>query len=124
MTRNRSAICPTCGRKGDKKCDTSRTLYDLRFGKLGVRTWVVRYHYRKYYCGHCHSTFGVPEEFRKGSMYGRNILGMVVYMLIDLCVTQRSVARGLNRMFKLGKLTICQTTGGAGGGDGRCSREN
>ncbi len=102
VTRNQSAICPACGKKGDKKCDASRTLYDLRFGKLSVRTWVVRYHYRTYYCGHCHRTFGTPEEFRKGSMYGRNILGTVVYMLIDLCVTQRSVASGLNRMFKLG----------------------
>src|SRR5260370_5496299 len=35
-------------------------------------------------------------------MYGRNILGTVVYMLIELCITQRSVTIGLNRMFKLG----------------------
>jgi len=35
-------------------------------------------------------------------MYGRNVLGTVVYMLIELCMTQRSVASGLNRMFRLG----------------------
>ena len=99
---NPTPTCPGCGERGDKKCDTSRVLYDLRFGRLGVRTWVVRYRYRTYHCTRCHNTFGTPQEFRRGSMYGRNLLGMVVYMLIELCMTQRSIAKGLNRVFKLG----------------------
>jgi predicted RecB family nuclease len=99
---NASSICPVCGKKGAKTHKNARTLYDLRFGRLSVRTWVVRYHYPLYYCPPCHMTFGTPEEFRKGSMYGRNILGTVMYMLIELNMTQRAIAIGLNRMFKLG----------------------
>jgi len=35
-------------------------------------------------------------------MYGRNVVGTVTYMLIELCMTQRSIASGLNKMFRLG----------------------
>jgi predicted RecB family nuclease len=102
VTRNGRIVCPKCKKKGDKKSAASRILYDLRFSKRGVRTWVVRYNYRTYHCRHCHNTFGTPAEFRRKSTYGRNVLGTVVYMLIELCVTQRSISSGLNRMFRLG----------------------
>jgi len=46
--------------------------------------------------------YGRPEVFRGGSIYGRNVVGTVVYMLIELCMTQRSIASGLNRMLRLG----------------------
>ena len=46
--------------------------------------------------------YGKPEVLLGKSMYGRNVVGTVAYMLIELCMTQRSVSIGLNRMFKLG----------------------
>ena len=101
-TRRGSAFCQVCQKKGVKKGAASRVLYDLRFSKRGIRTWVVRYHYRTFHCVRCHRTFGTPAEFRAGSMYGWNVTGLIMYMLIELGMTQRSIAAALNRIFKLG----------------------
>jgi len=101
-TWNGPAACPGCGKTGKKAGFASRVLYDLRFSKHGMRTWVTRFDYREYYCNHCHSMYGKPEAFRGGSMYGRNVVSTVAYMLIELCMTQRSISSGLNSMFRLG----------------------
>lgn len=101
-TRRGSAFCQVCRKKGVKKGAASRVLYDLRLSKRGIRTWVVRYHYRTFHCRRCHRTSGTPAEFRAGSMYGWNVTGIVMYMLIELGMTQRSIAAALNRIFKLG----------------------
>ena len=102
MTWNSPVACPGCGRAGYIKGHASRVLYDLRFSRHGMRTWVTRYDYREYHCTDCHAMYGRPHAFRGGSMYGHNVVGTVVYMLIELGMTQRSIASGLNRMLRLG----------------------
>jgi len=101
-TWNGPLACPGCGRIGRKMGTASRILYDLRFSKRGIRTWVTRHDYAEHHCGHCHSMYGKPEVFCGKSMYGRNVVCTVAYMLIELCMPQRSISSGLNRMFGLG----------------------
>jgi len=95
-------VCPNCGKKPDKisrrKC---RILYDVRFTKFGLRRWVVKFHFRYYWCANCSRRFGTPEEFWPDSIYGRNLVALIVYEVIDLCIPQTTVKNKLNRLFDL-----------------------
>jgi len=101
ITWNAPAACPDCGRSGKNMRRTSRILHDLRYSKHGVRSWVAQYDYRQYHCRQCHRIYGTPNVFWGESIYGRNVVATVVYMLIELCITLRSTSIGLNRMFRL-----------------------
>jgi predicted RecB family nuclease len=98
----RPRICPQCGRTTTKPAYAgTKTLYDLRFTTFGVRRWAVRYHFRCSYCASCHVCFGKPKEFWHGMKYGRNIVALLVFKTIDLCMPQRAVTQDLNRLFQL-----------------------
>jgi hypothetical protein len=94
--------CPVCGRKPDKVFrKRPRVLWDVRFTRFGVRRWVVRFHFRLYWCASCDVRFGVPAEFSPKSIYGRNLVALIVYETIGLCVRQLTVGERINRLFGL-----------------------
>ena len=103
ITCERPRVCPHCGRKTTQQAyAATKTLYDLRFSRFGVRRWVVKYHFRCSYCASCHICFGKPKEFWHGMKYGRNVVALLVFKTIDLCMQQRAVTQDLNRLFQLG----------------------
>jgi predicted RecB family nuclease len=94
--------CPFCGKKPDKVFrKRQRVLWDVRFSRFGVRRWVVRFHFRFYWCASCDMRFGVPAEFWPKSIYGRNLVALIVYETIGLCVRQMTVGERINRLFGL-----------------------
>lgn len=98
----RPPICPYCGRTGVSAYKATRILYDLRFSRFGVRRWTVRYCFHYSYCQSCHRLFGKPKEFWEGTHYGRNVVALLVFKIIELCESQRAVAQDMNTMFSLG----------------------
>lgn len=96
-------VCPFCGRKPDMQFrKRPNLLYDIRFTRFGLRRWVVKYRFRYYWCASCHKRFGRPEEFWPQSIYGRNLVVLIVYETIELCVPQNTVKERLSRLFGLG----------------------
>jgi len=101
--RERSRICPGCSKEiGRYYRRRTKTLYDVRFAKFGIRRWVVRYHIKDYRCLDCHRCFGTPKEFWQQGKYGRNLVAFVVFQVIELCMPQHTVAASMNRLFRLG----------------------
>jgi predicted RecB family nuclease len=98
----RPRICPYCGRTGESAYKATRILYDLRFSRFGVRRWAVRYRFHYSYCHSCHRCFGKPKEFWEGTHYGRNVVALLVFKVIELCESQRAAAQDMNTMFRLG----------------------
>jgi len=95
-------VCPVCGRSPDKVFrKRPRVLYDIRFSRFGLRRWVVKFHFRFYWCASCNERFGTPEEFWPHSMYGRNLVALIVYETIELCVPQLTAKERLARLFGL-----------------------
>ena len=66
-----------------------------------MRRWVVKFHFRFYWCGACKERFGTPAEFWPHSMYGRNLVALIVYETIELCVPQLTAKERLARLFGL-----------------------
>ena len=82
--------CPVCGSKPDRVFrKRPRVLWDVRFSRFGLRRWVLS------------ERFGIPEQFWPRSIYGRNLVALIVYETIELCVRQLTVGEGINRLFGL-----------------------
>ncbi len=62
---------------------------------------MVKFHFCYYWCASCNERFGIPEEFWPRSIYGRNLVALIVYETIELCVRQLTVGEGINRLFGL-----------------------
>jgi hypothetical protein len=93
-------VCMGCGRKGTQ-CFRTRTkcLHDLRFTRSGVTGWVVKYQFQVFWCPACRAFSPWPKEFWDRTKYGRNLAAFAIFEIIQLCVSQRSVAETLNRLF-------------------------
>jgi predicted RecB family nuclease len=103
VRHDRVAICPKCLQKTNKHTKRrTKTLYDVRFTRFGVRRWVVKYHIKDYHCSTCHRSFGTPKEFWQQGKYGRNLVAFVVFQVIELCIPQHTVGDSMNRLFRLG----------------------
>ena len=97
-----SSTCPRCGKAAEFVYEGPRTLYDLRFTPQGVRRWVVRYHFRVFYCPYCRCGYGKPKEFWRQTRYGPGVVAMVVYSVIRLRTVNNAIQESLNTFFNLG----------------------
>lgn len=101
--------CPFCG-KAPSRHYRPRTLilYDLRFGRFGLKRWVVRYRFNYSQCGSCLKRYGRPGGFWPQSEFGRNLVAFVLYEIVELCVPQMTAAKSLVRLFglRIGDSTI------------------
>jgi predicted RecB family nuclease len=95
-------VCPNCEKLPEKVFRWRyRILYDVRFTKFGLQRWIVKFHFRYYWCAKCDRRFGTPEAFWPNSIYGRNLVTLIVYEVIELCIPQQTVKCKLNRLFDL-----------------------
>jgi hypothetical protein len=69
---------------------------------------VVEYQFQILRCPTCRKFTPWPKEFWDRTTYGRNIVAFCIFELIELCVTQLSVAETLNRLFgfQVGEMVV------------------
>ena len=96
----RLRVCPRCQRNATQNFRTlTKCLHDLRFTRSGVTGWVVKYEFQVFWCPVCREFSPWPKEFWDRTTYGRNLAAFAIFEIIHLCVSQRSVAETLNRLF-------------------------
>jgi predicted RecB family nuclease len=96
--------CAECGAAWRKKRQLSSiTVKDLVFGRDSVKGRLVKYLFHAYHCPSCRYDFGLHQWYQRGHArkWGWNILAYFVYNAVGLYIPQRTVHRGLERLFGL-----------------------
>lgn len=76
----------------------SNVVYDLKFSDKGVRRWSVNYRYGYYKCTGCHAEMTFYERKPK---YGPNLSAFLVYLVIELLLSNRKAADHASLLFSL-----------------------
>ena len=99
---SRPRRCPKCANRTVYKHNTfSRYLYDLRFSPGSVKRWVTKYRARRYRCFECRAVFhDSRREWRRGK-WGGDLKAFLVYLTIELRISQSAAARFLSQVFGL-----------------------
>jgi hypothetical protein len=74
------------------------TVYDLKFTRTGVKRWIVKYTYHRYFCWKCKTAF---QRQRAREKYGIDLRAFVLYFIIELRLSQAAVAHCLSQLFGL-----------------------
>jgi predicted RecB family nuclease len=92
--------CPRCAcSKIFKIRKIEKIVRDLKFGKTGVKSWIVNYIGHRYRCSVCGTTFSDRSAEWPQSSEGAGLLAYVVYQLIELRISHRAVDRSLTDLF-------------------------
>jgi predicted RecB family nuclease len=93
---------PKCkARKIYKYGRMKKMIFDLRFSRLGVKRWIVKYLFNRYICWACRSTFVPQKRPWTGSKFGADLMRYVIYQIIELQIPQGTVGRSINDLFSL-----------------------
>lgn len=94
-------VCPICNKIFYRKgTDRTKTFQDVIFGRNSIKLRLVRYVFKTYNCRKCGTTFGMPVRFQHGrTKYGWNLIAYFFYHVVELCIPQRTVVQGFNRLF-------------------------
>ena len=76
----------------------SHVVYDLKFSRRGIKRWAVRYRYSTYRCSKCRVEMTI---YSRGSPYGPNLRAFVVYLLIELRLSNQKAAEHASLLFDL-----------------------
>jgi predicted RecB family nuclease len=76
----------------------SQVVYDLKFTRRGVKRWTVRYSFSVYRCRECGAF--VPVYSRR-SRYGLNLRAFMVYLMIELRLSNQKAVEHLSLLFNL-----------------------
>jgi predicted RecB family nuclease len=96
------SCCPKCGAtKLSKHGRKSRTVCDIKFGKSGIKRWNVRYIFQWYICTICRYKFLPQHEQVIKSSYGPGLLAYIVYQLVEVRQSQRSIPKTLDQLYGL-----------------------
>jgi predicted RecB family nuclease len=91
--------CSNCNSKDIKKIsDGSYVTYDLKFMRNGIKRWAVRYFFSKYQCQGCRSKF---TTFAGRMVYGNNLRSFLVYLMIELRLSNQKAAEHASLLFNL-----------------------
>ena len=100
--RERSRTCPKCkARKIYKHAPMEKIVYDLKFGRTGVKRWIVLYRFHRYMCWVCKSTFNSPKRPWTSSKFGADLMRYAVYQIIELQIPQMAAMKNINELFGL-----------------------
>jgi predicted RecB family nuclease len=101
VLEGRPSVCTKCkATKIYKYGRMNKVVYDLKFGRTGVKRWVVKYCFDRYICWGCKTTFYIENRPWTRSKYGMGLQSYVIYQIIELRLAQRAVAESLNQLFK------------------------
>jgi predicted RecB family nuclease len=90
--------CPKCGsaKLWSYRREMVRTIHDLKFVKGGIRRWVVLYRYRQHRCGNCRAEM---TFFYRKSKYGPTLRAYIVYLVIELRLSNQKISEHLAQVF-------------------------
>src|SRR5215471_17515667 len=92
-------ICSRCNAAElQVRREGSYIVYDLKFMRKGIKRWVVRYHYRRYRCSQCHAEM---STYSGKPLYGSNLRAFVVYLMIELRLSNQKAAEHVSLLFDL-----------------------
>lgn len=92
--------CPRCAStKFCKHANYSKTLFDLKFIRHGLRKWITRYRFHRYRCQSCGLIFQPEETCWGKGKFGPEIMSYSLYLNIELRIPQIHVGSMLNRLF-------------------------
>ncbi|MFC1717735.1 IS66 family transposase, partial [Candidatus Poribacteria bacterium] len=97
----RPAKCKLCGCIWPyQHSKFSRTVYDLKLFKGGIKRWIIRYKGAYYRCRECESSL-MPDSYavRTKGRYGRTLRAYVVYKIIAQNQSTSDVAEHLQELF-------------------------
>jgi len=102
IARRRTIVCPYCkSREIYKWGPRSKTVYDLKFSPAGVKRWVVNYQFDRHKCWQCKKTFMPQRKPWTRSKYGDGLIRSVVFLTIDLQISQQAAAKLIRQFFGL-----------------------
>jgi len=90
-----------------RKCNTSDLkvvsegsylLYDLKILRNGIKRWVLRCHYGRYRCSKCRAEM---STYSGKPHYGPNLRAFVVYLMIELRLSNQKTAEHASSLFDL-----------------------
>jgi predicted RecB family nuclease len=91
--------CPKCASSNFFKHTTyTKTLFDLKFMRHGIKRWITRYRFHRYQCQTCRTVFQPEETCWGKGKFGSEIMAYALYLNIELRVPQVHVANNLNRL--------------------------
>jgi predicted RecB family nuclease len=92
--------CPKCKTKKILKLEkTSKIVHDLKFGRTGIKRWIVKYSFDRYLCRKCGISFYFQQIPRTRSPFGSELINYVIYQIIELRLPQETIAQSLNQLF-------------------------
>jgi predicted RecB family nuclease len=91
--------CPKCSSAELQMCrEGAYIAYDLKFMRKGIKRWVVRYRYGRYRCSECRAEM---STYLGRAFYGTNLRAFVVYLLIELRLSNQKAAEHASLLFDL-----------------------
>jgi len=94
------ASCPSCRLLDIRTIRRNhRIVRDLKFGRAGVKRWIVKYVRRHYRCDSCGAKFADQVKEWPPHREGPGLLAYVVYQLVELRISQREIGRSLSDLF-------------------------
>jgi hypothetical protein len=100
VLKGRPSVCAKCkATKIYKYGWRTKIVYDLKFGRAGVKRWVVKYIFARYICWECKANFYLEDRPWTRSKFGSGLRSYIIYQIIELRITQRAVAESLNQLF-------------------------
>jgi predicted RecB family nuclease len=91
--------CPRCLATRIGPCRSgSQVVHDLKFTRRGIKRWAVRYRYKVYRCRECRAGINI---YSRSSRYGLNLRAFVIYLLLELRLSNRKAVEHLSLLFDL-----------------------
>ena len=98
----RPLFCIKCkAKKIYKYGRMSKVVYELKFGRAGIKRWIEKYCFNRYFCRECRASFYPQGRPWTRSKYGSELRSYLIYQVIELRLPQRVVAQNLNQLFSL-----------------------
>jgi len=92
--------CPICkATEFIKHNKRGKVVYDLKFGRSGIKRWVSRFVFYRYSCCECGTIFFSQQRPHTGEKYGVGILAYIIYQIVELQTSQIAVTKNLNQLF-------------------------
>jgi len=96
----RAKSCPKChSTKVVKHQEYSKTVFDLKFMRNGIKSWITKYQFHRYFCQCCGATFYPKERCWTSSKHGSGIIAYTLYMSIELRLPLIHVDNSLGKLF-------------------------
>jgi predicted RecB family nuclease len=97
-----SNCCIKCGSSKIKKHGIkSKLLIDLKFVNFGIKKWIVKFIFHRYFCIECKCNYYLQDRPWSKSKYGPGLQSYIIYQIIELLLPQRVVELSLNELFDL-----------------------